>query len=354
MARSVLPTRAVSSNRCFQRLLCAFLVGVPRVVHAGEGEVPVASDDESKRARAAEHFQRGVAAFEARRFADAEQEFRRAYELGKKFVVLYNLGEVNSALGRPVEALAAYEGFLAQGGATVDDEKRKLVLEEMERQRARVGAVLVRTDPPAARVWVDGVELEPARRDQAFPVVAGRHTVLAILEGHNSETREIDIAPQAQQELAIVLSAVTPPAPVTPPPPRPVVRRPQERTPIHPVDHPRPSPKPVVSYIIGGAGALALVGGTVVALDGVRRASHAKQRLAGAETGTVWDAAKVDYDSARAQNVVGWAIIGGGAAVLSVGAVVWLAAGSDGRRQALDVRPWVSVDASGLTARTSW
>jgi hypothetical protein len=341
----------VSSNRCLQLLLCVSLAWVPRTAHAGEGEVSVASDDD--RARAAEHFERGVSAFDARRFADAEQEFRRAYELGKEFVVLYNLGEVRSALGRPVEAIAAYEEFLARGGATVDDDKRKLVLEEMERQRARVGAVLVQTDPPTARLWLDGVEIEPARRGQALSVAAGRHTLLAILDGHNSETREIEVAPQAQQELSIVLRPVAPP-PVAPTHPRPIARPSTQRPSVVAVERARPRPKSALSYVVGGVGALAVVGGTIVALDGVRRASNAKKGLARAETGTVWDAAKQDYDAARAQNVVGWAVIGGGAALLSVGAVIWLATGSEGREQAAEVRPWTSIDASGVTARTSW
>ena len=59
---------------------------------------------EDPKAAARDHFQKGVAAFDERRFAEAGEEFEAAYRLSPAFVVLYNIGQVHVILGRSVEA----------------------------------------------------------------------------------------------------------------------------------------------------------------------------------------------------------------------------------------------------------
>src|SRR5690606_26333743 len=52
------------------------------------------------REAAADHFDRGLAYVDQREFSLAVQEFERAYELGRHFGVLYNLGLAYAAVGR--------------------------------------------------------------------------------------------------------------------------------------------------------------------------------------------------------------------------------------------------------------
>ena len=63
-----------------------------------------------------EHFDKGVAAADAGRFVEAADEFRLAYRMSEAFLILYNIGQVEALRGRPVEAVEAFERYLAEGG----------------------------------------------------------------------------------------------------------------------------------------------------------------------------------------------------------------------------------------------
>src|SRR5687767_10067084 len=109
---------------------------------------PAAAQSDA-RAAARAHFERGVAAFNARRFGEAGEEFATAYKLSPAFPVLYNIGQVNVALGRPVEAVEAFERYLREG-TTVAAERRREVEGEIAKQLERIGEVTVRTIPEGA------------------------------------------------------------------------------------------------------------------------------------------------------------------------------------------------------------
>jgi tetratricopeptide (TPR) repeat protein len=183
---------------------------------------------------AREHFQKGLAAYADERFAEAADEFDAAYKLSPSFKLLYNIGLVDAALGRSVEAVDAFDHYLKQGASAIAPDRRQVVAAEIERQRGRIGSIAIRTFPEGADVRLDGVLVGQTPLSKQVPVNAGKHTVEAILAGHATQARSVSVAGRAEVALEIVLEAVVArapdrPAPVperTPAPPAAVVAPP--------------------------------------------------------------------------------------------------------------------------------
>src|SRR5262245_8814518 len=110
----------------------SFTVVLALVAVASAARAETADAKAAARAR----FEKGVAAFDERRFAEAAQEFEAAYKLSPAFVVLYNIGQVNVVLGRAVEAADAFDRYLKQGASAVSAERRREVEAEIEKQTA--------------------------------------------------------------------------------------------------------------------------------------------------------------------------------------------------------------------------
>jgi hypothetical protein len=123
-------------------------VFAPLLLCAQLGPSPAWAQADPK-AAAHQRYERGLAAFDDERFQDAADEFEAAYRISPAFAVLYNIGRVDVALGRSVEAVRAFEMYLAQGGASIDTSRRQEVLAAIDKQRTRIGTVTVRTEPAA-------------------------------------------------------------------------------------------------------------------------------------------------------------------------------------------------------------
>jgi PEGA domain/Tetratricopeptide repeat len=168
-----------------------------------------ASPDARKLAR--EHFEKGMAAFNDERFAEAVEEFEAAYRLSPAFKVLYNIGQVNVALGRSVEAVDAFEKYLDHGAAGIPQDRREAVQAEIEKQRWRIGSVAIRTVPTAAELRIDGKLVGKTPLGQPVRLVTGKHTIEAILSEYKSQLREIDVAGRATVEIELTLEPVAGP-----------------------------------------------------------------------------------------------------------------------------------------------
>lgn len=335
--------------------------------------------DADAKAAAREHFQKGVTAFDERRFAEAAEEFETAYRLSPAFVVLYNIGQVHVILGRSVEAVDAFDKYLKQGASAVSADRRREVQAEIEKQTARIGTIAVRSFPAGAEVRVDGALVGKAPLAKPVRITAGRHTVGATLDGHTPAVREVEVAGHAELALELTLEPVTAPASAAapapaPPPPvvyeKPVVEMPViektviERTYVETPSierrptEPRPAPSSIsVQRIIGlvviaGGLATATTGG-VMAYRGSNRSSDAGQRLSvPGLTDDEWDAALADFNAGKSQNERGWIVAGIGAAVL-VGGIVLVATVPE-RSNAVSLAPWFTAGAGGLTMRAAF
>ena len=181
--------------------LAAFVMFVSLIGAASRASAQNA--DAKAAARAA--FEKGVAAFDDRRFAEAAEAFDTAYRLSPAYVVLYNIGQVDVILGRSVEAVDAFDRYLKQGASAVPADRRREVEGEIEKQTARIGTIAVRTFPDGAQLRVDGALVGTTPLPKPVRVTAGRHTVAATLKGRAPEIREVDVGGRAEIALELTL-----------------------------------------------------------------------------------------------------------------------------------------------------
>ena len=336
----------------------------------------VAAEPDTKTAARA-HFDRGVAAFADRRFADAAEEFETAYRLSPAYVVLYNIGQVNVALGRSVEAVDAYDKYLKQGASSITAERRQEVLDEIDKQRARIGTISVRSQPAGASIRLDGVLVGKTPLASPLRVTTGRHVVEAVLAEHAPETRELVVAGRSHESIELTLEPVAAPAPPMPPapaataapapspPPAPARSFIEEHvvvenagTPASPIARPPAETitAPAASrsstnwqriagivITIGGV-ATATVGG-VIAYQGTNQANDARDRLA-VEDGAVYDADKLIFDQGKSKSQRGWIVAGIGGGVILGGIIVTLTAPE--KTSSFALAPWVVAGTGGV------
>jgi len=166
------------------------LAGVIVLTGAGAGAQEETRTERELKAH--RHFQRAVEFADDAQYAEALVELKRAHAAAPSYAVLYNIGMVWVALGHPIEAIAALEAYLEQGGAAIPDQRRTEVVAELRRQRGRVGAVTVELEPPDATLLVDGV---PATLGSGGVVQlgAGLHQLTALQPNHTPATAPVAI-----------------------------------------------------------------------------------------------------------------------------------------------------------------
>jgi len=308
----------------------------------------LAQADSKAAARA--HFESGVAAFNDRRFAEAAEEFEAAYRISPAFVVLYNIGQVNVALGRSVEAVEAFQKYLEQGARNVSPQRRREVEAELRKQEARIGVLVVSAKPEGAEVRVDGKPLGKSPAPRVVRVSAGRHTVEASLAGYTPQSREVTARGRESIDVALELDRLAPAAA----PPPPVVQVEQRTSSAPPVEGAPGGWRRTAGYVVGGVGVAALATGSIVAFLSVDRASEARRRAGEAKTGAAWDTARDDLYSARDRNRLGWAIAGAGGALMLGGLIVALTAEPGPERTALRLAPVVGPRGGAVMLVRGW
>jgi tetratricopeptide (TPR) repeat protein len=346
-------------------MTCKFYFAIP-LIAINLLPLPVIAQQADANAEAGVHFERGVVAFEQKRFGDASKEFREAYRLSPAFAVLYNIAQVSVALGDSVGAVDAFEKYLEQGANNIDEQRRQSVMAELAKQRAIIGFVAVRSNPEGVEIRIDGKLIGKTPLPNHQRVSPGRHSIVAILDGYEAQAREMDVAPGALVELNLnLLSSGNLQTSTTSPGKNPV---PESRSPsesgqrttinvaVNQADRSTPvgSGQRTAAYILGGLG-VGLIGvGTYFAISGASMASDAKNRINDAQTGKEWDLAKADFDDAKSRNQVALVGVGVGTAMLAGGVIVFLTAPKTESKSSLAIAPFVTANATGLLARTSW
>ena len=346
---------------------------------------PAQAADADATAAAREHFQKGLAAYGDERFAEAADEFDQAYKLSPAFKLLYNIGQVDAALGRSVEAVDAFDRYLKQGAAAIPEARRREVAAEVDKQLGRIGTISLRTFPEGAEIRIDGLLRGRTPLAKAIRLNAGRHTVEAVLSGYAAQSREVDVAGRGDSAIEMTLEAIAAapspapaapspepaPAPAPPPAPSPpVVEKLIIETPAAASSGARQPPGesgvPVVSRAPSSSTSWQRIGGIVVivagiatatvggidAYRGINQENDAKTRLANATTDAEYDAALPDYNAGKSLNQRGWIIAGIGAAV-SVGGIV-LVATTPEKSSTVSLASWVTAESGGVVLRGAW
>jgi hypothetical protein len=158
------------------------------------------------------HFQEGLTRAQQGDLNAALREFEAAYAIQPHFSVLYNIGQAHATLGQPVEAAAAFERYLQDGGEQLPAGRRREVETTLTSLRGRIGQLRIVAPPTGSvRVWLDGAELSAERLTQPISVATGQHTVLQAGDTGPVQSRLVSVSPIEVTELR--LSAVTPPGP---------------------------------------------------------------------------------------------------------------------------------------------
>ncbi len=152
---------------------------------AQESSAPPA---ETRDAEARLLFEAGRLAFAEGRFEEAFGHFRRSHELSGRVELFYNIATAADRAGRRVEAIDAYERFLASA-EQVDNrpfiESRLTILrrerDELEAARAQREVVPPNDTTVVPAVEVPAVEVVPPEATAAAPVSASEPTVAVIL-----------------------------------------------------------------------------------------------------------------------------------------------------------------------------
>jgi len=156
-------------------LALLFLLGQEVHEASQPGEVKVKARAQVLLKQGAQHYRRGE-------FSDALADFQAAYGIYPSPKLLLNIGQSSRELGRPVEAIEAFEQFLAEA----HDAPERVVLEakkSVEELATQVGRLQIECPLSGAEITLDGKRIGVAPVKDTIRVTAGRHQVQAIHAG---------------------------------------------------------------------------------------------------------------------------------------------------------------------------
>jgi tetratricopeptide (TPR) repeat protein len=303
------------------------------VVLAAIAAAPARAED---KAEARRRFAAGVERADAGAYEQAIAEFRRAYEASPNYAVLYNIAEMQRALGDPAGALETFQRYLADGGDAIPAARRAKVAAAMEGERAKTGALIIEVTPPAPAaaaapvlVLVDDRTVGDGAATAQAPlrVNAGVHRIVATA-GNATAERELSVAAGETATVALALVAsptVTETARLAPS----LAARPPPAAASQPAPAPAPGPAPASMRRTVGTAAMG-VGAAGLAIAAVSYAvARARWHSAVADGCTLarcTDNARSEYDGAqRALDVFNVSAIAGG--VLVTGGALLLLSG---------------------------
>jgi tetratricopeptide (TPR) repeat protein len=149
---------------------------------------------------ARDRFDRGLRLFNQGNNPGALAEFTRAYELTKHPRVLYNIGLVRAAMQDPLQAVAAFEGVLADPASAASGEQQLAAARRTE-QLALIGEIVVTVNVPGARIEVDNLEVASSPRTDPIRVASGEHIVAVVATGQYPERQRVVVAAQTRVAL---------------------------------------------------------------------------------------------------------------------------------------------------------
>ena len=158
---------------------------------------------EARRAEAAERFDRAMALLEHGDDAGALAELERLRAIAPHPLVLYNLGLTHAAMNHPVEAANVLAQVLSAPG-TLPQDRLVIARRTHDAQVRRIGRLQVTTNV-AAIVDVDGVAVGTTPLAAPIAVAAGSHVVGAVAPGYLPLRRELTIAGEATEAIALEL-----------------------------------------------------------------------------------------------------------------------------------------------------
>src|SRR5512133_2171321 len=163
----------------------------------------VFADDSAVQSEAEQHVKAGIAYRDdpsGLRLEDAYREFRAAYALVPSHLILMNIGYCAMHLERDAEAIEAYTRFLDEApSSALTAEERKKMTSDVDRLRAGLVTVYLRTFPESATIVDERISMRGRSVVNRYSVAGGRleigihpgrHRITATAEGYTSQSWE--------------------------------------------------------------------------------------------------------------------------------------------------------------------
>jgi len=184
------PTRTKVS---LSLLVVCFTTAATAAAAPGEPSVTVQStSDGQAKARAQALLSEGTTAYGHGDYAAALDKFTAAYKVFPSPKLWFNIGQANRDLGRPVEAVEAFDRFLTE--AQVGDAPPE-TLTEARRSAAelktKLGQLQVTCPTDGAEITVDGKQVGSAPLGNMIWTTPGRHQVAAQLAGFSPAIEDV-------------------------------------------------------------------------------------------------------------------------------------------------------------------
>lgn len=141
-------------------------------------------------------------------YAEALEQFQRAYDLSPSYVILYNIGRMARLTQDFARSLTAFQRYLRDGGIDIDAARRSEVEQEIASLTSLVSWVRVQAEA-GARISVDGHEIGVAPIDEKIPLNPGARTFRAEKAGASVSK---DLSAKAGAATLVVLDFAQPKA----------------------------------------------------------------------------------------------------------------------------------------------
>jgi len=145
------------------------------------------------KARAQVLLKSGAQSYEAGDLVSALEKFKQAYAEFASPKLLFNIGQTSRELGRDVEAIEAFQHFLAEAGDAPEELKAEAWKSSGELQ-ARLGRVHVECETKGADIGVDGKPIGQAPIKDLVWILPGRHRVTASQSNGKALVQNVEVA----------------------------------------------------------------------------------------------------------------------------------------------------------------
>jgi hypothetical protein len=154
------------------------------------------------RAKAQTLIGEGAALYERGDYLGALEKFNSAYAAYPSSKILFNLGQANRLLGRPLEALDAYQRFLNEV-PNASREERADAQSWLEKLQGSLGQIAIACQSNGAEISVDGKVVGRSPLSSPVWATAGRHQVTAVAADGSPmlEYVEVEVGKRAIVEL---------------------------------------------------------------------------------------------------------------------------------------------------------
>ena len=172
--------------------------------------VSSANAQTSAKEQARELYGQGNARFDAGDFEGAAQAFKQAYELVQYPIILFNLGLSYEQLGKPVDAVQAFEKVIAAPGK-LKPERVEQAKSSLSKQLALVAELSVTCNVEGATIKVDGEEIGAFPLPKPLQVASGRIILMATKDGYQAGYQTVNASGGAKLPVVIQLAEASRP-----------------------------------------------------------------------------------------------------------------------------------------------